>query len=56
MTRHNPNHIILRSFPGMLLLSGQDDKMIGLAFVITNYFYGEKSVCDCVSREKSERH
>ena len=23
---------------------------VGLAFVITNYFYGEKSVCDYVKR------
>ena len=28
----------------------EKDDTLGLAFAITNYFYGEKSVYDCVKR------
>ena len=40
MTRHSPNHIILRSFPGRVLLWGQDDKIIWFSYRLKRNMLG----------------
>ena len=55
MTRHSPNHIILRSFPGRILLWGQDDKIIWFSYRLKRNIIGFiLSHASCPACEGSE--